>query len=88
MEIRLETAPVAEIEADWLIVPVAEESALSGQFAELDAATGGSLTRLREAGDLTGKRDETLADYNASGLKAERLVFVGLGKPGKINVSR
>ncbi len=62
MNVRVVTTPWQSIEADWLIVGVPEEVDFSPPLAELDKASGGRLTRLREAGDLTGKQAELLAD--------------------------
>lgn len=68
-------------EADWLLVGVPETLELTGQFANLDQALGGQLSRLKESGDLTGKLAEAVALRSVSGLKTPRVLFVGLGKP-------
>jgi leucyl aminopeptidase len=88
MNVRVVTTSWQSIEADWLIVGVPEDADFSPPLAELDQAAGGRLTRLREAGDLTGKHAELLAVRDAAPLKAKRLLLVGLGKPGDFTVSR
>ena len=69
-------APPADVEADWLVLGVPQEK---GPAAALDQRLGGQLTRLREAGDLTGKLLELVTVLNPSGIVAKRLLLVGLG---------
>jgi leucyl aminopeptidase len=72
--------PINRIAADWLVAGVWSEESFAGSVAELDAATGGLLSRLRESGDLTGKHLERLPILNPTGIGAKRLLLVGLGK--------
>ncbi|HEV7999337.1 MAG TPA: M17 family peptidase N-terminal domain-containing protein, partial [Planctomycetaceae bacterium] len=88
MNVRVVTTPWQSIEADWLIVGVPEETNFSPPLAELDKASGGRLTRLREAGDLTGKQAELLAIRDAAPLAAKRLLLVGMGTPADFTVPR
>lgn len=83
MDIQVVAAPWTEAEGDWLIVGVAEGSDLTGPLASLDAALRGQLTRLKESGDLSGKSGETLPLRAPAGIKAKRLLLVGLGKGEK-----
>jgi leucyl aminopeptidase len=48
--------------------------------AEVDAATGSAISKLRESGDITGKHLELTPILNPAGLAAKRLIVVGLGK--------
>ncbi len=72
--------PAADVEADWLVAGVFEESAPSPALAALDARLGGVISRSREAGDLSGKANELLTLHAPAGIKARRLLLVGLGK--------
>src|SRR5205085_1628728 len=58
---------------------------LSGamMFAELDRAAAGIVGRAIASGDFKGKRDETALLY-PSGAKPQRVLLVGLGKPGDV----
>src|SRR5205807_1972599 len=47
---------------------------------EVDAAAGGVLAKLREAGDVAGKHLELIPVLTPSGVAAKRLLVVGLGK--------
>ncbi len=88
MPIEISNIPWNEVEADWLIVGLSESGELQGSLGALDEALGGQLTRLREAGDLTGKSAETLAIHDARGIQTQRLLVVGLGKPDELNLAR
>ena len=80
MEIQISTADWNAAEAQWLIVAIPEEPQLSGRFEQLDSAMGGTLSRLIEMEDLTGKLAQLLPIRDAQGIAATRLLVVGLGK--------
>lgn len=63
--------------ADWLVAGVWEGEKPP---ADLDAATGGLLSWMTTAGDLTGKPLEVVPLLKPAGLTAQRLMLVGLGK--------
>jgi leucyl aminopeptidase len=88
MEIRPLTAPLVEIAADWLIVPVVEPVQIDGSLAVLDKALSGALTRLKDLGDLTGKFAATVPLRGISGLGASRLLLIGVGKPEELTMGR
>src|SRR2546430_17425184 len=76
------TAPLAQIETPLLAVALAQGGAVPASLAELDRAAGGVVARAITSGDFKGKRDETALLY-PSGAKPQRLLLVGLGKPGE-----
>jgi len=80
MEIQISTVDWKDAEAQWLIVAIPEEPSLSGPFEQLDAAMGGTLSRLIEMEDLTGKLARSLPIRDAQGIAATRLLVAGLGK--------
>ena len=73
------------IEADALVMFLTEGGAGSGSAAEIDAATGGLVSRLATAGELAGKRYECVPILAAPGLKAGQLVVVGLGRREEVD---
>ncbi len=83
MPFTVQFAPLAEVAADWLIVIVPEDEAPFGSLAELDARLEGALSRLKQAGDLTGKALEITTLFDRPGMAARRLLLVGLGKRDK-----
>src|SRR5437870_7632608 len=78
------SAPLAQIDAPLLAVALAQGSVLPTSLADLDRAAGGVLARVITSGDFKGKRDETTLLY-PSGVKADRVLLVGLGKPGEVS---
>lgn len=88
MNLKIISASVRDIEADWLIFGVPEGSEWSSELIALDNALQGQLSRLREVGDLTGKLAEVLAIPDTPTLKSRRLLLVGLGPLGELSVAR
>jgi leucyl aminopeptidase len=78
---RFETlqSPLPQARVDVLIVGAHEEGKLPPATAALDAALGGRLTALAARGDLPGKAGETLLLLDLPGVKASKVVVVGLG---------
>ena len=74
------TARPDAIEADAVVTFLTEGGIGSGAVAEIDRATGGLVSRLAAAGEITGKRYECVPILAAPGLKAGQLVVVGLGR--------
>jgi leucyl aminopeptidase len=83
MRLTIQSSPLPEIAADWLIVGVWEKETSDATFNDLDAKLGGLLAKLREQGDLLGKPKELTPVYQLSGLAAKRLLLVGLGARDK-----
>lgn len=88
MELRVVSAAAREVDADWLIVGVPEGAEWGSELFSLDDALQEQLSRLREAGDLTGKLAELLLLPDTPSLKSRRLLLVGLGVPGDLTVAR
>lgn len=82
MRLILQASPLAEIAADWLIVPVFENEMSAGDIAELDARLGGLFGKLREQGDLAGKAKELTPIY-AAPIAARRVLLAGMGPRDK-----
>ncbi|HZU38221.1 MAG TPA: leucyl aminopeptidase [Gemmataceae bacterium] len=80
MEVLVQFGLPAEARADWLLLPVWEDDRLDAVAAALDGRLGGALGRLKQRGDLTGKANELIPVLGATGIAAERLLLVGLGK--------
>lgn len=85
METRIEVAPVTEIAADWLVVPMYEGHDLAGPLAALNEACNGLVGRLSESSDLSGKLAETLPLHDTPSIQAKRLLFVGLGPADRLD---
>ena len=84
MEIQIENQPYASVQADALVTYVFDqEHKFDGILGEIDRATDGRLSALASAGELTAKPLETVLLHFPAGLRAERLLVVGAGKPDK-----
>src|SRR3989441_4475244 len=77
------STPLPQIDTPLLAVALAQGSAVPASLADLDRAAGGIVARAITSGDFKGKRDETTLLY-PSGAKPERVLLVGLGKPGEV----
>lgn len=78
-----ENSPV-ELQVDWLVAFVGEESGFSDSLQKLDEALDGSLSRLQERGDLTGKPGEIVTLGDVPQIAADRLLIVGVGNIEKV----
>ena len=88
MTINVSATPWHEAEADWLIVAIDSSRKFDGPLGDLDKELGGTLTRLSESSDLTGKLAELLPLPDPSGIAAQRLLLVGLGKADELTRAR
>jgi leucyl aminopeptidase len=79
MTVSTSTERLSESSADTLVVGVHSESQPSGPAAEFDRASGGMLSRLIEAKEITGKKCEAVTLLAPPGVKAGLVVVVGLG---------
>jgi len=77
------STPLSQVDTPLLAVALAQGSAVPTSLAELDRAAGGVVARAITSGDFKGKRDETTLLY-PGGAKPERVLLVGLGKPGEV----
>jgi len=81
MQLTAQFAPLADVQADFLIVGTFEDEAPAGAVAALDARLGGVLARLRQAGDIAGKPNEVTILLDRNGAATSRLLMIGLGPP-------
>ncbi len=86
MKFSITTTSPVEVTVNWLIAGVSEDDQFSTSLQSIDEALGGSLTRMRERDDLTGKSGEITILGDVPALGADRLVLVGLGKSEKLTV--
>src|SRR5207302_6191408 len=65
------------------VVGVPSTPDLSPELAAIDQSLGGLLTKFRQSGDLTGKPLELVPVLTPTGIRAKRLLLVGLGPVDK-----
>jgi leucyl aminopeptidase len=79
MNISRTTTPLAELDADAIVVPFVSDSITDGPMSAVDRATGGLIVRLVEQKELTGKKYELVPLFAPPGIKARQILALGLG---------
>src|SRR2546426_3464933 len=80
------STPLAQVTTPLLALALPQGGTVPPSLVELDRAVGGVVGRAITSGDFKGKRDESALLYPGGG-KAERVLLVGLGKPGEVTRS-
>ncbi len=79
MEYRIRTTPAEALATDCLIAVVFSKGKLDETTTSLDKATGGLIKESLRDGDLSGNSGEFLILHRPPGLKARRLMLLGVG---------
>ncbi len=80
MKFSLESGAPQKIESGCLIAGLFESQEPAGSLAGLDRASRGRINELVKNGDLTGKLGECEVLRGLPGIKAQRVLVVGLGE--------
>ena len=83
MEFSIKAGSPEQMATGCIVIGVFEPRKLAAGGASLDRAANGYLTRLLKRGDMEGKAGTTLVLHNVPGIKAERVLLVGLGRAEK-----
>lgn len=83
MLFRIQHLDPVTIRTDCLIVGVHTDGKLSAAAAQLDRATDGLVGRLIKQGDVKGTVKQALVIHGPTGIKAARLVLIGMGPLNK-----
>ncbi len=86
MKFSLSQLSPVEAEASWILIGITEDGEFDEAVQSLDEALSGSLTRMKEREDLTGKSGELTIIPDAPHLNADRLIIAGLGKSDKLKI--
>ena len=81
MQFEIWTKALAELTVDCVAVAVHEDGELSAEARALDLRCREKLSRLVKRGDFTAKPGETWLVTDLEGIRAERVLLVGLAKP-------
>ena len=85
MKFSTKTGATQSLSTDALILGVYETGAQPVATAAADKASKGLIGRLQKQGDFNGKTGTTLVVRHPEGMKAERLILVGLGNANELN---
>jgi leucyl aminopeptidase len=85
MQFSIITDSPATVAADAVVVGIYADSPLTRAAELVNQATGGLITRLIEAKELSGKKNETTTLLAPAGVKAPVVLFVGLGSKDSLD---
>ncbi len=86
LEFSLNPAAPASVDADCIVVGAFSDKSLTPAAVAIDAASGGRLAALVERGDVGGKTGKTALLHDLPGVKAPRVLVIGLGDKAKFGV--
>lgn len=81
----VDASPWTSVVADWLVICLPLGFEVSGPLGALDVVLGGTIARIRESGDFTGKLAESLTLSGISGIPSQRVVLLGLGETANLS---
>ena len=81
MQFETSNLSLAAVRADCIAIGLHDDGKFAPLAQQVDEASGGRLKQLQARGDLPSRLGETLLLLDLPGLKAERVVVVGLGAP-------
>jgi len=87
MDLFTTTSSASRRTASCVIAGIYENGRLGEAAADIDAATKGSLGRLVRQHDVSGKTGATRMLNDVPGVRARRVLVVGLGEHGKYDVA-
>ena len=71
-----------------VIVGVYKRGQLGAAAADIDAASGGAISKLLKRGDISDNPGSCTVLTSVAGVKAQRVAIVGLGNKSKFGVSQ
>ena len=78
MNIQTTAEAAPQINADVVIVTSRPDGQLSAAAQAIDTASGGAITRLIDAGELSGKENEVVTLLAPGGVAAVQVLVLGL----------
>jgi leucyl aminopeptidase len=88
MDFVAKTGTAATLRTDCAIVGVYKDGSLSEAAREIDVVADKLIAGLVKRGDFIGKLEATLLLHSPAGITARRLLLVGLGEPGMLDLKR
>jgi len=80
MAVTTTNEKLSDLSADAIVIGIYADASPSGPAEEFNRASGGLLSRLIEAKEITGKKCETQALLAPPGVKVRQVLVVGLGQ--------
>ena len=86
MEYFTTTSKASNRSADCVIVGIYDRGKLGEAATDIDTASGGELQKRYKRGDLGTSAGDAVVLGNLPGVRAERVIVVGLGKSAKLDL--
>ena len=86
MEITVSAESVGQYAGEAVVVGVVQKALLAGPAAEANAALGGLIGQLLDAGEIRGRAGEVTILHTQGKLPAARVAVVGLGESGQLDL--
>ncbi|WP_040261241.1 leucyl aminopeptidase [Pseudomonas massiliensis] len=80
MELLVKSVNAETLKTGTLVIPVSEGRVLGTLARKLDEQSNGAISAVLKRGDLEGKAGQTLLLHSLPGLRAERVLLLGIGK--------
>lgn len=86
MNFTIKTAALQNISTSCMVLGVYQNKALPEITAEIDKLTRKKLSKIIAAGDINGALGQSLLIHDIDGIRAKRILLVGLGKKSDLNL--
>ncbi|MES2563484.1 MAG: M17 family peptidase N-terminal domain-containing protein, partial [Pseudomonadota bacterium] len=86
MEFSIKSFRPGQAKSGCVVVGIFEGGKLSDAAKELDRTAKGYLTHIVRRGDINGKSGASVLLHNVAGVKAERVLLIGLGPQSEFSV--
>lgn len=83
MDFEIVTGDIRSLSTECLILSVESDGSLSPSTTLIDEASNGYLTDIISCGDMSGKNSQTLLLHRVPGIKASRVLLLGIGETDK-----
>jgi len=84
MNFTIKAASLQNLSTSCLVLGVFQNKALPELTAQADKLTRKKLTKIIDAGDISGSLGQTVLVHNPDGVRARRILLVGLGKKSEL----
>ncbi len=88
MQFSTKSTALINTPTSCLVLGVFSNGGLPTETAEIDKAAKKAITKLINAGDITGKPSDFLLLHNLEGIKAKRVLLIGCGKKTEFSLKR
>ena len=78
----------ADADADAVVVAISDDAGLLPAARALDERSGGRIAQLLASNDASGKPGRTLLVHGLPGVKAPRVLLVGVGESARVDTAR